>query len=417
VSAQYILFPALLSDDYSKLAILRTDRTIEFHAKFGHYYKLRVPKHGRDLMYDSSNCDLLIAGEGSDIYRINLERGTFLKPLTSSCDGINVCGINPQFGLHFYGGADGVAEFWDPRIRKPIAFIDVSEDTTKKTEGFVSNRVEVTAGRYSDDGLIIALGNSTGQVLLYDLRTANPILMKDHQYGFPIIDIKFHNYTKTMLSACKKILKIWNTDSESSNFTYIEPKNDIRDVCSNKDNGLIFIATDHTKICSYYIPDMGPAPEWSSWLDNLTEEIEVKDNKTIYQDYQFLTKDELSKLGVEKLIGSPYLRAYLHGYFMDIRLYKKFRAIVNPDEYKNYLKEKIEKKMEKRRQGRLKVTTSLPKYNSTFAMHLNDSSNNKVKKIMEDGRFENLFEDEDFNIDMDSDAWLMRHSIPRKKKK
>jgi len=143
-------------------------------------------------------------------------------------------------------------------------------------------------------------------------------------------------------------LKIWNTDSESSNFTYIEPKNDIRDVCSNKDNGLIFIATDHTKICSYYIPDMGPAPEWSSWLDNLTEEIEVKDNKTIYQDYQFLTKDELSKLGVEKLIGSPYLRAYLHGYFMDIRLYKKFRAIVNPDEYKNYLKKNRKKNGKKK---------------------------------------------------------------------
>jgi ribosome biogenesis protein ENP2 len=34
----------ILSDDYSKLVFLRTDRFIEFHAKFGTYYKTRIPK-------------------------------------------------------------------------------------------------------------------------------------------------------------------------------------------------------------------------------------------------------------------------------------------------------------------------------------------------------------------------------------
>lgn len=34
----------ILSDDYSKMAFLQADRTIEFHAKFGTYYKTRIPK-------------------------------------------------------------------------------------------------------------------------------------------------------------------------------------------------------------------------------------------------------------------------------------------------------------------------------------------------------------------------------------
>jgi ribosome biogenesis protein ENP2 len=38
----------ILSEDYSKLAFLRADRTLEFHAKFGTYYKVRIPKVGTE---------------------------------------------------------------------------------------------------------------------------------------------------------------------------------------------------------------------------------------------------------------------------------------------------------------------------------------------------------------------------------
>lgn len=33
----------VLSEDYSKLVFLRTDRTIDFHAQFGFYYRMRLP--------------------------------------------------------------------------------------------------------------------------------------------------------------------------------------------------------------------------------------------------------------------------------------------------------------------------------------------------------------------------------------
>jgi hypothetical protein len=33
----------ILTDDYSKMAFLRNDRNLEFHAQFGTYFKLRIP--------------------------------------------------------------------------------------------------------------------------------------------------------------------------------------------------------------------------------------------------------------------------------------------------------------------------------------------------------------------------------------
>ena len=73
----------------------------------------------------------------------------------------------------------------------------------------------------------------------------------------------------------------------------------------------------------FYIPSLGPAPRWASFLDSLTEELEESSTATVYDDYKFVTTEELNELGLEHLIGSPLLRAHLHGFFIDIRLYRK----------------------------------------------------------------------------------------------
>ena len=44
---------------------------------------------------------------------------------------------------------------------------------------------------------------------------------------------------------------------------------------------------------------------------------------SVYDDYQFVTRKDLEQLGLAHLIGTNLLRAYMHGYFMDVRLYKK----------------------------------------------------------------------------------------------
>ena len=71
------------------------------------------------------------------------------------------------------------------------------------------------------------------------------------------------------------------------------------------------------------MPSLGPAPSWAAFLDSLTEELEESSTATVYDDYKFVTKDELMELGLEHLLGSPLLRAHLHGFFIDIRLFRK----------------------------------------------------------------------------------------------
>jgi ribosome biogenesis protein ENP2 len=74
----------IISDDYSKVFVfiflvlveakqifyfklikavfLHNDRYVEFHAQYGKYYKIRIPKFGRDLDYHYSSCDLYFVG-------------------------------------------------------------------------------------------------------------------------------------------------------------------------------------------------------------------------------------------------------------------------------------------------------------------------------------------------------------------
>ena len=93
-------------------------------------------------------------------------------------------------------------------------------------------------------------------------------------------------------------------------------------------SGLLFFANDQPKMQVHYIPSLGPAPKWAHFLDNITEEIEEENNGvSVYDDYKFVTKQELDDLGLDHLIGSNLLRAYMHGYFMDARLYRKAHSI------------------------------------------------------------------------------------------
>jgi len=85
----------------------------------------------------------------------------------------------------------------------------------------------------------------------------------------------------------------------------------------------------------------GPAPRWCAFLDSLTEELEENKGETVYDDYKFVTRPELEDLGLGHLLGSPLLRAYMHGFFIDIRLYKKAKALADPFAFEKYRKKKV----------------------------------------------------------------------------
>ena len=57
-----------------------------------------------------------------------------------------------------------------------------------------------------------------------------------------------------------------------------------------------------------------------------------------------MTRRELAELGLENLVGSEALKAYMHGYFVDNKLYQRAKAVANPSLYEDYRKQQARKK-------------------------------------------------------------------------
>ena len=102
-------------------------------------------------------------------------------------------------------------------------------------------------------------------------------------------------------------------------------------------------ACEQSKLESYFIPALGPAPSWCSFLENLTEELE-EDKQPLFDDYKFVTRPDLEKMGLDKMIGTEYLRAYMHGYFMDSKLYAKVRSLSDQFSWEQFKDKKVEEK-------------------------------------------------------------------------
>jgi len=64
-----------------------------------------------------------------------------------------------------------------------------------------------------ENELTLGVGNALGQILLYDIRSNKPFMVKDHLYGLPIKDISFQD--ENVLSMDSFCIKIWNKDTVS----------------------------------------------------------------------------------------------------------------------------------------------------------------------------------------------------------
>ncbi|XP_031697477.1 nucleolar protein 10-like [Anarrhichthys ocellatus] len=99
----------------------------------------------------------------------------------------------------------------------------------------------------------MAVGTSTGQVLLYDLRSNKPLLVRDHFYNLPIKSLNFHDQLDLVVSADSKIIKIWNKDTGKA-FSSIQPQTNINDVCIYPNSGMLFTANEDPKMNTFYVP-------------------------------------------------------------------------------------------------------------------------------------------------------------------
>lgn len=420
----------VLGDDYSKLAFLCADRSVILHAKYGKHYTLRIPRMGRDMAYDCWSCDLLCAASSPDLYRINLEQGRFLSSLSTQSPALNVVSRSKLHGLVACGGEDGALECFDLRMRSSVGRINAVAPT-----GDIDS--EVTAVEFDGDGgYLVAVGSSAGKVMIYDLRSSLPIRVKDHMYGSAILDIKWHRTLNSenpkLISTDNHVVRIWDPET-GDGMTSIEPTaGAINDICVFRDSGLMLLALDCSQIPSYFVPALGPAPKWCAYLESLTEELEEGGQTTIYDDFKFVTKEDLEKLNLTNLIGTNLLRAYMHGFFIDHRLHKRAKALVDPFAYDTYIEQRKKEKLEAERASRITIKRKLPKVNRVLAARLleNDEAENENKEtddnepkkkskkkkgldgeVLKDERFAAMFENKDYQIDEQSQEYISLHPM------
>jgi ribosome biogenesis protein ENP2 len=465
----------MLSEDYGKIAILLENRYVAFHAPYGAHEAIRIPTFGRAMAYEPTSCELLLAAKGNQVYRLNLEEGRFSEPWTfepsgSSASCITVHQSQP---LATVGCDDGIVRFWDNRspdsLLRPFLKLDVQSAT--KGYGFADenpfqgNTAEITSIAHDPSGLYMAVGTAGGLVALYDVRSSRPLHIKEHKHGLPVHTVKFHSGSGMVLSADEKLVKVWRYKSSGDTMGLSAPggaETEMNDtslgavkvnvegtgklshfIVAGDENdphgdrsGVILCATDRPQMESYFIPAVGVAPKWCSYLENITEELEERDlnrdgtnaagdlvrdgQESIYENYKFVSRDDLEKLGLSNLIGTPLLRGYMHGFFMHTNLYNRVKAVANPFEYEDYQKKKLKERLDAKQSSRIAPRASEKKTKAAVNPELADrlqlkaadptrAGSKAAGDVLSDGRFGDLFTNPDYLINQDDEIFKLRN--------
>lgn len=408
--------------------------------------------------------------------------------------------VHPRHPLCAVGCDDGTLRLWDARdpdsLLKPFLQLDVKTPTQGygyyDTSTFNSNNPhEITAIAHDQAGLYTAVGTAGGIVALYDVRSSRPLHIMEHKLGQAIHTVRFHANSGCILSADAQLIKAWrykssssvlnNNNSNASNTTE-DPSEMISDSNNNnissnsnqvgsvlvniegkgnkmthfivagdendphgQQSGVLLCATDQPKMDSFFVPALGVAPRWCSFLENITEELEERDlqratadindtttamtgeQESVFENYKFVTRDELDQLGVSNLIGTPLLRGFMHGFFMDVQLYNRVRAVARPFEYEEYQKKKLRERLQQKQASRIapkgnpnnksKTKAAKTAVNPELAQRLQrkatEAKSAKAAQVaqglLSDDRFGTLFTNPDFAIDEEDEDFKLRN--------
>ena len=242
-----------------------------------------------------------------------------------------------------------------------------------------------------------------------------------------------------------------NIEGSGSKLTHFIVAGDENDP-HQQQSGVLLCATDQPKMDSFYVPALGVAPRWCSYLENITEELEEQDlqrtnamgtgsamtttdpqHEAVFENYKFVTRDELDQLGVSNLIGTPLLRGYMHGFFMDVQLYHRVRAVAKPFEYEQYKKEKVKQRLKEKQASRIaprpknassnKAAAVNPDLATRLQRKVTDSKSVKAAQVaqglLSDDRFGTLFTNPDFEIDEEDEDFKLRNpsGVAKRKRK
>ncbi len=213
-------------------------------------------------------------------------------------------------------GCDGGnTEIFDYRNRNSVGRVSLNENENITVLKGTSNPFE------------FFVGSSEGLVRLYDLRSNRFVMEKRHPYMLPINSIEIHERTGMLVTADKKSIRISNKNNLDEVFTTYEQKAAINNVRTFQDSGLIIFACENPKVGALFIPALGPAPKFCQFLENLTEELEEKVNNNVFEDFKFVTYEELLSLNAKHLIGTDKIRPHLHGFMISSKLFYHLKQV------------------------------------------------------------------------------------------
>lgn len=386
-----ILSGVCLSSDYRKFALRGEGRQITVHHSAAVVDRLRVPHAQRCLAYNRFTAELLSSGASHEVHRFNLETGCFVESYkTKSEMGVNHAEpVNNGLiaGVVLTGGCDGFIEAWDSRVGESVSRIQCDGESASRGESSEVRHIAMD----ENTGMTFACGLESGEVLLYDIRLHRPLLVKNHMNGLPIVKTYFFHGRSTstgessfILSADTRSVKVWNK-ADGCNFTSIEAPGDITDFCLLRgqhnmvepfqcdDSGVVAICCDVPRVQVHFIPQLGAAPRWATFLENLTEELEEKDLTTVYDDYTFISKEELAEMGVAPTdMADGKIRPSMHGAFIQNNLYRELKAVVDPSGFSRYLKENAQKRKQDRIEDRISRFQRKEKTESGLSLAKND---------------------------------------------
>lgn len=405
-----------------------------------------------------------MGASGTEIYRLNLAQGRYLAPYTLGSQGHLVTGcnaidVNPAHGLLSFGteGA-GIVELWDPRMRRQAGSLSIatqtvldaallmarrqmpgislSSDANEDMVAEASSSLAITALASAADGLNLAVGTNTGHILLYDLRMDKPYTSKDQGFGMPIKSLSWPGDANEsamyrtrseaegkVMSADAKVIKIWDKQT-GDNLVSVAPAGpltNLNHVQHYPGSGLLFAAVEATQMAAWYVPALGPAPKWCSFIDNITDEIEVADTANTggaanaYEDFKFVDQAELERLDLGHLVGTPLLRPYMHGYFLSLKLYERARLLAHPTAFEEAKQRAIQSRLEREAESRVRSVKNARKLgshiqvNRQLAEKLSTATTEGSEGLLQDARFKELFTNPEFQVDETSREYALLH--------
>ncbi|OHT09020.1 nucleolar protein 10-like [Tritrichomonas foetus] len=360
-----------LTDDWSKLGALRGDRKFDLYTKGGIFASISLPIRCRNFVYNPPTADVIMSSEDSQLLRLNLELGQFVQSIPACAQNGNCVAVSDVHQLIVCGFDDGQLEFYDPRDKRSLAAVDLGS--------------EVTQVAFNKSGYKVAAGLSTGDVLLFDIRSATPRLRYSHRNDTPINSLAFQNNDKYLLSSDSRGVRIYSLENEGKFYTSFETKSQLNHMIPFPDSGLIFAATDAQKVQTMFIPELGPAPRFASFLENLINDVEAEeqDGTPLYENMKFVTRDELEKYGGGHLVGSSALKPYMHGFFVHRELYKMIVSQNEGTELEDHLKRTRMEKKEEAEKAKIVAQRKAPKKDLGDLEVTENDSKRKAKKKMQ----------------------------------